>query len=63
MVLSTRVGQALSNIDFVQTLCMSADKPTDVIFFHDFDAIFRNTTKPTRHQYLRAAVHRPSTER
>jgi trimethylamine---corrinoid protein Co-methyltransferase len=31
----------------VQTLCMSADKPTDVIFLHDFDAIFRNTTKPS----------------
>lgn len=47
MVLSTRVGHALPNVDFVQTLCMSADKPTDQIFFHDFDAIFRNTTKPT----------------
>jgi len=47
MVLSTRVGHALPNVDFVQTLCMSADKPTGQIFFHDFDAIFRNTTKPT----------------
>ncbi len=47
MVLSTRVGHALPNIDFVQTLCMSGDMPTDHIFFHDFDAIFRNTTKPT----------------
>jgi len=47
MVNSTRIGQALPNIDFVQTLCMSGDMPTDVIFFHDFDAIFRNTTKPT----------------
>jgi trimethylamine--corrinoid protein Co-methyltransferase len=47
MVLSTRVGQTLPNIDFVQTLCMSGDMPTDHIFFHDFDAIFRNTTKPT----------------
>ena len=26
---------------------MSGDMPTDQIFFHDFDAIFRNTTKPT----------------
>jgi trimethylamine--corrinoid protein Co-methyltransferase len=26
---------------------MSADMPTNHIFFHDFDAIFRNTTKPT----------------
>ena len=47
MVASTRVGHALANIDFVQTLCMSGDMPTDQIFFHDFDAIFRNTTKPT----------------
>ena len=47
MVRSTRLGHALPNIDFVQTLCMSADCPTEVIFFHDFDAIFRNTTKPT----------------
>lgn len=47
MVNSTRIGHALPNIDFVQTLCMSADKPTSQIFFHDFDAIFRNTTKPT----------------
>jgi trimethylamine---corrinoid protein Co-methyltransferase len=46
MVLCTRVGQALPNIDFVQTLCMSGDMPTSTIFFHDFDAIFRNTTKP-----------------
>jgi trimethylamine--corrinoid protein Co-methyltransferase len=47
MITSTRIGHALPNIDFVQTLCMSADQPTNVIFFHDFDAIFRNTTKPT----------------
>jgi len=47
MITSTRVGQALHHIDFVQTLCMSGDKPTNQIFLHDFDAIFRNTTKPT----------------
>jgi trimethylamine--corrinoid protein Co-methyltransferase len=47
MVASTRVGHALANIDFVQTICMSGDKPTGQIFFHDFDAIFRNTSKPT----------------
>ncbi len=44
---STRLGHALPNIDFVQTLCMSGDLPTGQIFFHDFDAIFRNTSKPT----------------
>src|SRR5512135_2547 len=47
MVNNTRVGHALPNIDFVQTLCMSGDVPTSHAFFHDFDAIFRNTTKPT----------------
>ncbi len=47
MILATRVGHALPHIDFVQTLCMSADQPTHHVFFHDFDAIFRNTTKPT----------------
>jgi trimethylamine--corrinoid protein Co-methyltransferase len=47
MVASTRLGQALPNIDFVQTLCMAGDQPTAQIFFHDFDAIFRNTSKPT----------------
>jgi len=47
MVNNTRIGHALPNIDFVQTLCMSGDKPAHEIFFHDFDAIFRNTTKPT----------------
>ena len=47
MINNTRVGHALLNIDFVQTLCMSGDMPTGEVFFHDFDAIFRNTTKPT----------------
>ena len=47
MINNTRVGHALSHINFVQTLCMSGDMPTGHIFFHDFDAIFRNTTKPT----------------
>jgi trimethylamine--corrinoid protein Co-methyltransferase len=47
MVDSTRLGHALPNIDFVQTLCMAGDQPTNQIFFHDFDAIFRNTSKPT----------------
>ena len=47
MVDNTRVAHALSNIDFVQALCMSGDQPTNQIFFHDFDAIFRNTSKPT----------------
>jgi trimethylamine--corrinoid protein Co-methyltransferase len=47
VVCCTRVGHALPHIDFVQTLCMSGDYPPGQTFFHDFDAIFRNTTKPT----------------
>ncbi|MCS7248827.1 MAG: trimethylamine methyltransferase family protein [Anaerolineales bacterium] len=47
MINNTRIGHALENIDFVQTLCMSGDMPTSTVFFHDFDAILRNTTKPT----------------
>jgi trimethylamine--corrinoid protein Co-methyltransferase len=47
MINNSRVGHALSNINFVQTLCMSGDVPTSHTFFHDFDAIFRNTSKPT----------------
>ena len=59
MIKSTQVGHALTNIDFVQTLCMSGDQPTSEIFFHDFDAIFRNTTKPT----VLNILERPFTER
>jgi trimethylamine--corrinoid protein Co-methyltransferase len=47
MIHNTRIGHALTYMDFVQTLCMSGDQPTHETFFHDFDAIFRNTTKPT----------------
>jgi trimethylamine--corrinoid protein Co-methyltransferase len=47
MVMSTRLGHAMPNIDIVQALCMSGDvTPSDVIFYHDYDAILRNTTKP-----------------
>jgi trimethylamine---corrinoid protein Co-methyltransferase len=59
MVNNTRIGQGLANIDFVQTLCMSGDMPTHEIFFHDFDAIFRNTTKPT----VLNILERPFTQR
>jgi trimethylamine--corrinoid protein Co-methyltransferase len=59
MVNNTRLGHALPEIDFVQTLCMSGDQPTNAIFFHDFDAIFRNTTKPTVINIL----ERPFTQR
>jgi trimethylamine--corrinoid protein Co-methyltransferase len=58
MIRNTQIGQALENIDFVQTLCMSGDQPTAHTFFHDFDAIFRNTTKPT----VLNILERPFTE-
>ena len=47
MVDSTRLAHALPNIDVVQTLCISADMPTNQVFFHDFDAVFRHATKPS----------------
>jgi trimethylamine--corrinoid protein Co-methyltransferase len=59
MITSTRIGHALPNIDFVQTLCMSGEMPTNTIFFHDFDAIFRNTTKPS----VITILERPFTRR
>ncbi len=46
MVDCTRVGQALPNVDFVMALCSAGDVPGDVMFLHEYDAIFRNTTKP-----------------
>ena len=46
MVNATRVGQALSGVDFIMALCSAGDCPRDVAFFYEYDAIFRNTTKP-----------------
>jgi len=46
MVACTRVGQCLSHIDFVMALCSAGDVPGDQVFLHEYDAIFRNTTKP-----------------
>ena len=46
MVNNTRVGQAAENIDFVMALCSAGDAPKDQVFLHEYDAIFRNTTKP-----------------
>jgi trimethylamine---corrinoid protein Co-methyltransferase len=42
----TKVGQALTNIDFIMTLCTSGDVPVAQAYFHDLATIFRNTTKP-----------------
>ncbi len=52
VVACTRVGHALSNIDFVMTLCQSGDFPVDQIFFHDTDAIVRHTNKPICYSVL-----------
>lgn len=46
MVNNTRVGHSLTNVDFIMTLCSAGDVPKDVAFFHEYDAVFRNTTKP-----------------
>ena len=60
MINNTRIGQALVDIDFVQTLCMSGDQPTDTIFFHDFDAIFRNTSNERIEAELETMLERMS---
>jgi trimethylamine--corrinoid protein Co-methyltransferase len=46
MVKNTRLGEALPNVDFVMALCSAGDVPRELIFFHEYDAIFRNTAKP-----------------
>ena len=46
MVACTRVGHSLSNIDFIMALCSAGDMPGEQVFLHEYDAIFRNTTKP-----------------
>ena len=46
MVNATRVGQALPKVDFIMALCSAGDRPKDVAFFYEYDAMFRNTTKP-----------------
>ncbi len=46
MVKNTRVGHALPHVAFVMALCSAGDVPRELIFFHEYDAIFRNTTKP-----------------
>lgn len=46
MVNCTRLGQALPNVDFVMALCSAGDAPEGQNFLHEYDAIFRNTTKP-----------------
>jgi trimethylamine--corrinoid protein Co-methyltransferase len=46
MVQATRLAQALPNVDFVMALCSAGDAPPGENFIYEYDAIFRNTTKP-----------------
>ena len=46
MVTCTRVGQAALNIDFIMALCSAGDYPAKQVFLQEYDALFRNTTKP-----------------
>ena len=46
MVRCTQVGQAARNIDYVMALCSAGDFPGNQVFLQEYDAIFRNTTKP-----------------
>ena len=42
----TRLGQAAENIDVILALCMAGDVPKAESYLHEYDAVFRNTTKP-----------------
>ncbi len=42
----TKLGEALSNIDFVGAICSAGDKPEGKQLFHEYDALLRNTSKP-----------------
>jgi len=46
MVTVTSVGEALPNVDFIMALCSAADVASEAHYFHEYDAMFRNTTKP-----------------
>ena len=46
MVRNTRLAQSCENIDFVMAICSAGDVPKSEIYLHEYDAIFRNTTKP-----------------
>ncbi len=46
MVSGTRIGQAAEHIDFVMAICSAGDVPEDESYLHEYDALFRNTTKP-----------------
>jgi len=46
MIRCTQIGHAARNIDYIMALCSAGDYPGDQVFLQEYDAIFRNTTKP-----------------
>jgi len=46
MINTTRLGNALPNIDFVMSIAGSYDKPLESQYLHDLDALINNTDKP-----------------
>ncbi len=46
MVMATRVGQVLPNVDFIMSLAAADDRPQDMHYLYEYNAILRNTTKP-----------------
>lgn len=42
----TRVAQAAEDIDIIMAICMAGDVPREHSYKHEYDAVFRNTTKP-----------------
>ena len=43
---TTRMGDSLSNVSFIQVLTGSYDVPLEVQYLHDLDALLNNTQKP-----------------
>lgn len=46
MITNTRLGERLDNVDFIEAICSAGDVPKALTFIHEYDAIFRNSTKP-----------------
>ena len=43
---ATKLGDALENIDFIMSIAGAFDVPYQAEYLHEFDAMFRNTSKP-----------------
>jgi trimethylamine---corrinoid protein Co-methyltransferase len=46
MVSSTRIGHALSNVDFIMSLASAGDVSQELHYLYEYHAILRNSTKP-----------------